>query len=79
MLKILCCAVAIYALAGVATAAVLLAHWTYDRYAGAYRHRREELPTLWELLLGCVLCWPQVVYLLVSLVVARASTRADDR
>lgn len=71
MLKILCCAVAIYALVGVATAAVLLAHWAYDRYAGVYR--REELPTLWELLITCVLCWPQVVYLLVAVIVARAA------
>lgn len=73
MMKVLCSAVAIYAIVGVATAVTLLASWVYERYVGAYRNRREELPLLWEVLLFCLLCWPLVVYALAAVAVARAS------
>lgn len=71
MLKVLCNAAIVYAVGGVATAVAMLMWWTYDRYAGAYRHKREELPLLWELLLFCGLCWPLVVYALAAEAVVR--------
>lgn len=66
MLKVLCGAVAGYVVVGVATAVAMFVWWAYERYAGAYRYKREELPMLWELLLICVLIWPLVVYLLAA-------------
>lgn len=66
MLKVLVDIATVYLVIGVSTAVMMLVAWAYYRCAAAYRHMRDEMPAMWEVILFSTLCWPLVVYLAVT-------------